>query len=77
MNQENMLEIRKISSKDWPKLQEIGKETFFETFSDSNSEEDMQLYLSHHFSEERVKANWKILTPYSILRKKMVKRWDI
>lgn len=45
MNQENMLEIRKISSKDWPKLQEIGKETFFETFSDSNSEEDMQLYL--------------------------------
>ncbi len=47
--------IRKISIEDWQKLQEIGKQTFYETFAESNSAEDMQRYLEESFAEEKVK----------------------
>lgn len=37
-------------------IQQIGKETFYETFSGSNTKEDMQKYLDENFSEEKVKS---------------------
>lgn len=37
-------------------IQQIGKETFYETFAGSNSEEDMQKYLDENFSEQKVKS---------------------
>ena len=36
------------------KLQKIGRQTFFETFSESNSEENMQKYLDEDFSIEKL-----------------------
>ena len=36
------------------KLQKIGRQTFFETFSESNSEENMQKYLDEGFSTEKL-----------------------
>ena len=39
---------------DIEKLQKIGRQTFFETFSESNSEENMQKYLDEGFSTEKL-----------------------
>jgi diamine N-acetyltransferase len=49
-----MYEIRKISVKDIDALKEIGKQTFAETFSSVNSEENMTGYLTSEFSTEKL-----------------------
>lgn len=36
------MNIRKIAIEDWQKLQEIGQQTFYETFAESNSAEDIR-----------------------------------
>jgi hypothetical protein len=36
------IEIRKVKLIDLNKLQDIGRKTFIETFSEENTEEDMQ-----------------------------------
>lgn len=41
---------------DFKIIQEVGKETFFETFAASNTEEVMQQYLQTSFSSEKVKS---------------------
>ncbi|MEL1241051.1 GNAT family N-acetyltransferase [Flavobacterium flavipallidum] len=46
--------IRKVTLDDIVKLQEIGRQTFFETFSESNSEENMRNYLEEGFSIEKL-----------------------
>lgn len=53
--------ITKISIADIHQLQKIGKETFFETFFESNSEENMRLYLEKEFSIEKLTS--EILNP--------------
>lgn len=50
------LHIKKISLNDLLTLQHIGRQTFYETFSDSNSEENMVNYLNENFSEEKLIA---------------------
>lgn len=47
--------ITLASVEDYKFIQQIGKETFYETFACSNSEEDMQKYLNESFSENKVK----------------------
>lgn len=42
--------IKRITLDEITVLQQIGKQTFFETFSNSNSEENMQHYLEDGFS---------------------------
>lgn len=42
--------IRKVTLEDLNLLQEIGRKTFFETFSESNTEENMAKYLEDGFS---------------------------
>lgn len=42
--------IKRITLDEITALQQIGKQTFFETFSNSNSEENMQHYLEDGFS---------------------------
>ena len=37
-------EITKVNSNDITSLQKVGKKTFFETFSQTNTEENMQKY---------------------------------
>lgn len=46
--------IRKITLNDIDRLQQIGRQTFSETFSGYNSEEDMKKYLDEHFSIEKL-----------------------
>lgn len=50
------MEIRKVRLKDIEKLKEIGKQTFFETFSSENSEGNMSEYLENGFSNEKLKT---------------------
>ena len=48
------IQIRKITKEDISQLQEIGRKTFFETFSQSNSEANMAKYLKEGFSMEKL-----------------------
>jgi ribosomal protein S18 acetylase RimI-like enzyme len=49
------IEIKKITINDIDLLQKIGRETFYETFSTSNTEEHMQNYLAEGFSTDKLK----------------------
>jgi diamine N-acetyltransferase len=48
--------IKKVSSKDIAQLQMIGRQTFSETFSEGNTEENMQKYLEEGFSDQKILA---------------------
>lgn len=48
------IHITSASKEDFKVIQTIGKETFYETFASSNSEENMQQYLSDSFSDEKI-----------------------
>ncbi|MEN5053917.1 GNAT family N-acetyltransferase [Sphingobacterium kitahiroshimense] len=47
--------IKRVTLDDITVLQKIGRETFFETFSNSNSEENMQQYLEDGFSVKKLR----------------------
>jgi diamine N-acetyltransferase len=46
--------IRKLTMNDISQLQEIGRQTFFETFSDVNTGDNMKKYLDENFSIEKL-----------------------
>ncbi|SDK15345.1 Ribosomal protein S18 acetylase RimI [Pedobacter sp. ok626] len=48
------IEVRKATTKDLSTVQRIGRETFFETFADSNTEDDMNKYLEDSFNDHRL-----------------------
>ncbi|MFC3562526.1 GNAT family N-acetyltransferase [Pedobacter jamesrossensis] len=48
------IEIKKVTLNDVDQLQKISKQTFHETFSESNSEENMTKYLEEGFSIEKL-----------------------
>jgi len=50
------IDIEKITINDIDQLQKIGRQTFYETFSECNTEENMKSYLESGFSEEKVKT---------------------
>lgn len=50
----NFLEIKKATLVDIYQLQKIGRNTFYETFSSVNSEENMTRYLDESFSIEKL-----------------------
>lgn len=50
------IEITIAGLKDFATIQVIGRQTFLETFADSNTEADMNKYLEENFSEQRVKT---------------------
>lgn len=50
------IDIRKVAEHEISLLQHIGKQTFLETFSESNSEENMTKYLEEGFSVEKLTA---------------------
>ncbi len=50
------LQVRRASVLDAEVILSLGRQTFFETFADSNSPEDMEKYLSENFSQEQVKS---------------------
>ena len=49
-------EIKKVTIKDIDQLQKIGRQTFEETFSESNTEENLKTYLDKGFSTEKMTA---------------------
>ena len=48
------IEVIKISKEEVLDLQKIGRQTFYETFSESNTEENMQNYLAEGFSTDKL-----------------------
>jgi diamine N-acetyltransferase len=58
------IEIRKATEKDIDRLQNISKQTFFETFSASNPEENMKKYLEESFSIEKLQD--QLMNPNSL-----------
>ncbi len=50
------IDITKVTQEDIFQLQKIGRETFFETFSAENTEENMKSYLEEGFSYEKLMA---------------------
>jgi diamine N-acetyltransferase len=52
-------EIKKVSSSDIADLQSVSRKTFFETFSEENTESDMKKYLDDSFSIEKLTTELK------------------
>lgn len=52
----NRIKITKVSLAQLVELQEIGRKTFAETFSSTNTEENMTTYLKEGFSEAKLTA---------------------
>lgn len=52
----NSIEITRIGLEQLVQLQEIGQQTFKETFSSSNREENIKSYLANGFSTEKMSA---------------------
>ncbi|MBB4802722.1 ribosomal protein S18 acetylase RimI-like enzyme [Flavobacterium nitrogenifigens] len=50
------VEIYKATIDDVKKLQSIGRQTFFETFADENSQENINKYLNESFADEKLLA---------------------
>lgn len=50
------MEIRKVSLSEIKQLQEIGRQTFYETFSAGNTVENMTRYLNEGFSTDKLTA---------------------
>ena len=55
--------IRKCTFEDLPLLQEVGRETFNETFKDQNSPENMKVYLEEAFNVKQLEM--ELSNPYS------------
>ncbi|WP_276499353.1 GNAT family N-acetyltransferase [Pontibacter litorisediminis] len=50
------IEIRRVTVDNIDQLQRIGRQTFSETFSSGNSEENMKKYLNEGFSTDKLEA---------------------
>lgn len=50
------IKIKKVTLADLVQLQEIGRQTFAETFSSTNTEENMKAYLEEGFSNAKLSA---------------------
>jgi len=50
----HLVEVRKVLPDDLRAIQEIAKETFYETFAEANTEEDMERYLTDNFSDAKI-----------------------
>ena len=61
------IDIRRVTLTEIRELQQIGKQTFSETFSAGNTEENMAKYLEEGFSSEKLTAELNDKTRSSIL----------
>ncbi|CAG5071560.1 Spermidine/spermine N(1)-acetyltransferase [Dyadobacter sp. CECT 9623] len=60
----DQITITKAGAEDLKTVQQISKETFFETFAEANTEADMQKYLAENFSE--IKLTEELSNPDSL-----------
>ena len=58
-----IIDIKKVTINDIDQLQKIGRQTFFESFSERNTEENMKMYMEESFSLEKLSA--ELLNPNS------------
>lgn len=49
------IQIKKVSLSQLDELQKLGRLTFFETFADSNSKDNIEIYLDEGFSASKLK----------------------
>ncbi|MEN2413099.1 GNAT family N-acetyltransferase [Flavobacterium mesophilum] len=63
----NTLKITKATPNDLVKLQNIGRQTFSETFAEVNSEENMAKYLEESFAAEKLTSELKNESSYFYL----------
>jgi ribosomal protein S18 acetylase RimI-like enzyme len=54
-----MVEIKEISIEDLAALQILGKQTFYETFAEHNTKEDINHYLDESFSSKKLQKELK------------------
>lgn len=52
------MEIREVTPEDMAQLQEIGRRTFFETYSSVNTEENMTNYLAENLSIDKLMSEF-------------------
>lgn len=52
----NIIEVTKIGKEEILQLQKIGRQTFYETFFENNTEENMKSYLENDFSIDKIAA---------------------
>jgi GNAT superfamily N-acetyltransferase len=57
------IDIKEVTGKDIHLLQNIGRQTFSETFSSANTEENMKKYVEEEFSKEKLAS--ELLNPNS------------
>lgn len=50
------IQLKRVTLNDIDQLQKIGRQTFFETFAESNTEENMKEYLEKSFSTEKLNS---------------------
>lgn len=50
------INVKRVTLNDLKQLQKIGKQTFYETFSAANTEENMNKYLAEEFTDEKLTA---------------------
>jgi len=50
------IEITRVTENEVPQLQQIARDTFYQTFAESNTKENMQDYLENGFSTDNVTA---------------------
>lgn len=48
------IKIKKVNLRDLGRLQKLGRKTFFETFAESNSADNMKMYLEEGFSDNKL-----------------------
>jgi len=53
------INVKQVTLSEIDKLQEIGRQTFYETFAGSNTEDDMKKYLDESFSEIKLTTELK------------------
>ena len=53
------IKVRKVDPLEIEKLQNIGRQTFVETFSSHNFESDMEIYLNENLSLDKLKSEFK------------------
>ncbi len=57
------IEILKVTSKEIEELQTLGRQTFYETFADGNTKENMERYLSEGFNIDKLMS--ELENPFS------------
>lgn len=61
------IQMKKCTLQDVKALQQIGEKTFYDTFKDLNSKENMNLYLQKAFNEEQLESELSNINSYFYL----------